>query len=160
MSIPSFAVRQPVLVNLVAVSMVVVGGLVLSAMHRESLPSMPTGWGSVTTVYVGASPEEIEQLVTIPVENAVGVVSVRNSHHFGAAGYYAKLAADEGLVQVDALPDAREHEHDDQPEDEEVGQHRRLRRAFAPCDVDTVGEDVELGTLTVERPPRVREATR
>ncbi len=28
----------------------------------------------------------------------VGVVSVRNSHHFGAAGYYAKLAADEGLV--------------------------------------------------------------
>ena len=31
-------------------------------------------------------------------ENAVGVVSVRNSHHFGAAGYYAKLAADEGLV--------------------------------------------------------------
>ena len=74
MSIPSFAVRQPVLVNLVAVSMVVVGGLVLSAMHRESLPSMPTGWGSVTTVYVGASPEEIEQLVTIPVENAVGDV--------------------------------------------------------------------------------------
>ncbi|MBU2531613.1 MAG: Ldh family oxidoreductase, partial [Alphaproteobacteria bacterium] len=29
---------------------------------------------------------------------SVGVVSVRNSHHFGAAGYYAKLAADEGLV--------------------------------------------------------------
>ena len=35
---------------------------------------MPTGWGTVTTVYVGASPEEIEQLVTIPVENAVGDV--------------------------------------------------------------------------------------
>ncbi len=74
MSIPSFAVRQPVLVNLVAISMVIVGGLVLGAMHRESLPTMPTGWGSVTTVYVGASPEEIEQLVTIPVENAVGDV--------------------------------------------------------------------------------------
>jgi multidrug efflux pump subunit AcrB len=74
MSIPAFAVRQPVLVNLVAISMVVVGGLVLGAMHRESLPTMPTGWGSVTTVYVGASPEEIEQLVTIPVENAVGDV--------------------------------------------------------------------------------------
>ena len=29
---------------------------------------------------------------------SVGVVSVRNSHHFGAAGYYAKLAADAGLV--------------------------------------------------------------
>lgn len=31
-------------------------------------------------------------------KTSVGVVSVRNSHHFGAAGYYAKLAADEGLV--------------------------------------------------------------
>ncbi len=74
MSIPAFAVRQPVLVNLIAISMVVVGGLVFGAMHRESLPTMPTGWGSVTTVYLGASPEEIEQLITIPVENAVGDV--------------------------------------------------------------------------------------
>lgn len=28
----------------------------------------------------------------------VGVVSVRNSHHFGAAGIYAKIAADQGLI--------------------------------------------------------------
>ncbi len=28
----------------------------------------------------------------------VGVVAVRNSHHFGAAGYYAELAAEAGLV--------------------------------------------------------------
>jgi multidrug efflux pump subunit AcrB len=74
MSIPAFAVRQPVLVNLVALSMVIVGALVLRTMHRESLPTMPTGWGSVTTAYAGASPEEIEQLITIPVENAVGDV--------------------------------------------------------------------------------------
>jgi LDH2 family malate/lactate/ureidoglycolate dehydrogenase len=30
--------------------------------------------------------------------NGVGVVTVRNSHHFGAAGYYSNLAAAEGLV--------------------------------------------------------------
>jgi multidrug efflux pump subunit AcrB len=71
MSIPSFAVRQPVLVNLVAISTVVVGAMVMSGMHRESLPTLPTSWGTVTTVYAGASPEEIEQLVTILVENAV-----------------------------------------------------------------------------------------
>lgn len=74
MNIPAFAVRQPVLVNLVAISMVIIGALVMGIMHRESLPTMPTGWGTVTTIYVGASPEEIEQLVTIPVENAVGDV--------------------------------------------------------------------------------------
>jgi multidrug efflux pump subunit AcrB len=74
MSIPAFSVRQPVLVNLVAISTVVVGALAMSVMHRESLPTMPTGWGNVTTTYVGASPEEIEQLITIPIENAIGDV--------------------------------------------------------------------------------------
>ena len=74
MSIPAFAVRQPVLVNLVAISTVVIGALVMGIIHRESLPTLPTGWGTVTTVYPGASPEEIEQLVTIPIENAVGDV--------------------------------------------------------------------------------------
>jgi LDH2 family malate/lactate/ureidoglycolate dehydrogenase len=28
----------------------------------------------------------------------VGVVTVRNSHHFGAAGYYAAMAPREGLI--------------------------------------------------------------
>ncbi len=31
-------------------------------------------------------------------KSGVGIVSVRNSNHFGIAGYYAKLACDEGLV--------------------------------------------------------------
>ena len=74
MSIPAFAVRQPVLVNLVAISAVLIGALVMGRMHRESLPTMPTGWGNITTIYVGASPEEIEQLVSILIENAVGDV--------------------------------------------------------------------------------------
>ena len=31
----------------------------------------------------------------------VGVASVFNSHHFGAAGYYAAMASKEGLVGID-----------------------------------------------------------
>ncbi len=31
-------------------------------------------------------------------EVGVGVVSVHNSHHFGAAGYYARIAAERGLI--------------------------------------------------------------
>lgn len=30
--------------------------------------------------------------------SGVGIVSVRNSNHFGIAGYYAKMACDEGLL--------------------------------------------------------------
>lgn len=31
-------------------------------------------------------------------KSGVGIVSVRNSNHFGIAGYYAKMASDEGLI--------------------------------------------------------------
>ncbi|MGI6782733.1 MAG: Ldh family oxidoreductase [Aminivibrio sp.] len=31
-------------------------------------------------------------------ESGVGIVSVRNSNHYGIAGYYAKMACDEGLI--------------------------------------------------------------
>jgi LDH2 family malate/lactate/ureidoglycolate dehydrogenase len=31
-------------------------------------------------------------------EHGVGIVTVRNSHHFGAAGYYARMASSAGLV--------------------------------------------------------------
>lgn len=31
-------------------------------------------------------------------QNGIAIVSVRNSNHFGIAGYYAKMACDEGLV--------------------------------------------------------------
>ena len=31
-------------------------------------------------------------------QSGIGIVSVRNSNHFGIAGYYAKMACDEGLI--------------------------------------------------------------
>lgn len=31
-------------------------------------------------------------------KNGVGIVSVRNSNHYGIAGYYAKMAAKEGML--------------------------------------------------------------
>jgi LDH2 family malate/lactate/ureidoglycolate dehydrogenase len=30
--------------------------------------------------------------------HGVGIVTVRNSHHFGAAGYYARMASDAGMI--------------------------------------------------------------
>lgn len=33
-------------------------------------------------------------------ENGVAAVTVRNSHHFGAAGYYARIAAREGVISM------------------------------------------------------------
>lgn len=40
----------------------------------------------------------MEMAAESALEHGIAAVSVRNSHHFGAAGYYARLAADRGLV--------------------------------------------------------------
>jgi len=68
-SLARFSVSQPVLVNLLAVAMVVTGLMILLGMTREVYPSVPVGGASITTVMPGASPEEIEQLVTAPLED-------------------------------------------------------------------------------------------
>lgn len=74
MRLMRFAVSQPVLANLVGLSIVIVGVLVAQDMRRESLPIMPTGWASVWATYPGASALEVEQLVTEPIEAAVANV--------------------------------------------------------------------------------------
>ncbi|MBX3269143.1 MAG: efflux RND transporter permease subunit [Sandaracinaceae bacterium] len=68
-SIARFSARQPVLVNLIALAMVVTGGYLLSGMTREVYPSVPVGGASIVTVVPGASAEEVEQLVTAPLED-------------------------------------------------------------------------------------------
>lgn len=68
-SLARFSVRQPVLVNLVAIAMIVTGGLAFSQMTREVYPTVPIGAAAISTVMPGASAEEIEQLVTAPIED-------------------------------------------------------------------------------------------
>lgn len=73
-SIARFSVRQPVLVNLIAIAMIVTGAFVLSGMTREVYPIVPVGAASITTLMPGASAEEIEQLVTAPIEDELADV--------------------------------------------------------------------------------------
>lgn len=42
----------------------------------------------------------MELAVDKALKTGVGIVCVNNSHHYGAAGYYAKLAADRGCIGV------------------------------------------------------------
>lgn len=149
MNIPSFAVRQPVLVNLVALSTVVIGALVMSVMHRESLPTMPTGWGTVTTVYAGASPEEIEQLVTIPVENAVGDVDkideIWSSSKEGVSYVSFKFDADvEDMTSAIMEVSNEVNRIDDLPVDAERPMVREVKVDFPTLAVSVRGEVPEI----------------
>lgn len=71
MSLPRFSVRNHVLVNMLMV-VILVGGLMLAlTLVREMFPeSRPTKL-TITAVYPGVQPQEIEKAVTIKIEEAV-----------------------------------------------------------------------------------------
>lgn len=123
-AIAEFAVRQPVLVNLLGVTAVVVGAFVMQGMTRESLPTVPTGWSSVTVVYPGAAAEEIERQVLEPLENAIwrveGIHEMWGSAREGVGSIFVQFEPDiedtarktleiqAEVASVDGLPEGAE----------------------------------------------------
>jgi multidrug efflux pump subunit AcrB len=66
--LPRFSVGQPVLVNLLMIGILVGGAFALFSMPQELNPNVSFNWVFVTIPYNGASPQEVEDLVVIPIE--------------------------------------------------------------------------------------------
>jgi LDH2 family malate/lactate/ureidoglycolate dehydrogenase len=70
----------------------------------EARPRIERDAGAVVLMDGGASLGHYVSFcaMKLAIEKArafgIGVVAVRNSHHFGAAGYYARLASDAGMI--------------------------------------------------------------
>jgi len=71
MSIPKFSTEQPVFVNLFMILMLVVGVIAFISIPKEEWPEVPVNTVAIKTFYPGASPEEIEALITKPIEDEV-----------------------------------------------------------------------------------------
>ena len=59
------------LVNILFTVVLVMGGLSFQMMPREQDPEINFNWVQVTTVLPGASTEDVEKLITGPLEDAV-----------------------------------------------------------------------------------------
>ncbi len=81
MHISEFSVRNPILVNLVTISIIVVGAILTLTLPLELFPSIKLEMVTVTTVYPGASAEDVEQLITIPLEEEISTVSGIDAVH-------------------------------------------------------------------------------
>ncbi|MDA1192223.1 MAG: efflux RND transporter permease subunit, partial [Candidatus Poribacteria bacterium] len=71
MSIPKIAVGNPVLANLLMIAVIVFGTYAWFALPRELSPEVTLQTATVMTFYPGASPEEVEKLITVPIEDAI-----------------------------------------------------------------------------------------
>lgn len=74
MKIFSLSVRRPVAVTVIILAIIIVGYMFASKLNIESFPKIEIPVIAISTVYEGAGPEEVEDQITIPVEEAVGSV--------------------------------------------------------------------------------------
>ncbi|MBU1862166.1 MAG: efflux RND transporter permease subunit [Candidatus Omnitrophica bacterium] len=70
----TFSVKNSLFVNLVSVLIIVVGIYQWFHIKQEAFPNVSYDWVTITTVYAGATPQEIEKLITIPLEEELAEV--------------------------------------------------------------------------------------
>ncbi len=61
-----FSVRQPLFINLLTILILIAGFMSLAALNRDTFPNIQLDIVLVTTNYPGATPHEVEKLITIP----------------------------------------------------------------------------------------------
>lgn len=71
MTLGEFSVKQPVLVNLVMIGVLLIGFFTFFSMPAELMPNVSMDEAVVWVAYPGVAPEEIETLVTKPLEDEI-----------------------------------------------------------------------------------------
>ena len=74
MNISSFSVRRPVLTIMASLIVIIIGGVSLSRLSINLMPDITYPTLSISTEYENASPEEVEELITRTVEEAMSAV--------------------------------------------------------------------------------------
>jgi len=75
MNLPDFSVRRPVTIVMLFLGIILLGFISWNKLPQELFPPINFPQISVVTYYANAAPEEIETLITRPIEESVGSVS-------------------------------------------------------------------------------------
>lgn len=66
--------RNPVIANMLMTGIIVVGFLAFFKLPREAIAEFSLNWAFIITRFSGVSPEEIEKLITVPIEDEIADV--------------------------------------------------------------------------------------
>lgn len=127
--------QNHVLTNLVFLLVLVAGVVAYLALPREQKPSINFNWVQISTVYPGASAEDVEQLVTAPLEDAVRQVKdIR----------FSSSTSGEGMSTILV----RFEDTDERTYDKRIIDLRRVVQAKADRDLPEGAESPEFFELT------------
>ena len=87
MNLPKFSVNRPVTILMLFIALIVIGIISYQGLGLDLLPDMSFPISAVIVSYPGVAPEEIETLITIPLEEAVSTISrIDNITSFSGEG--------------------------------------------------------------------------
>jgi len=75
MKLSRFSVHRPIFTIMVILIVIILGGVSLSRLPIDLMPDITVPTLSVSTSYENASPEEVEELITRPMEEALSAVT-------------------------------------------------------------------------------------
>lgn len=75
MNLPELSIKRPIFITCVFIITLVVGALAMSKLPVDLFPNVTFPVVTVTTVYPGAGPKEVETLVTKPIEDELSTLS-------------------------------------------------------------------------------------
>ena len=126
MSLSSFSLKRPVTTLMITLSVLVVGFVALERLPMESFPSISSSGITARVQYNNSSPEEIERLITLPLEQTLG--SLNNIDRISASS-----GRNQGEVRVDFVAGT-----DMDLANMEMREKVDQARALFPADVDRV----------------------
>jgi len=74
MNIARLAIKRPILITCIVLSMLTFGAISLNRLGVDLYPEINFPMLSISTIYPGAAPEEIEKLITKPLEEELGAI--------------------------------------------------------------------------------------
>ena len=96
MQLTRLAVVRPLTVLMGLLGLVIMGGVAYTFLKVDRLPPISIPFVSVSVTYTGATAQDVEQLVTQPIENAVsgmsGVASITSTSSEGSSSVNVQLA--------------------------------------------------------------------
>ncbi|EMY79017.1 export membrane protein [Leptospira weilii serovar Ranarum str. ICFT] len=148
-SLVEYFLSKSIFVNLLTFLIILIGGFTAVKMNREAFPNINFDIVSVVTVFPGASPAEIEKLVTKPLEEAIkevdGIKEFRSASIENRSGIVITLDPDSKNTQkvVDDIKSAIDRVEDlpEEAEDPLVTEITTSRQPVIEIDISLKSYD-------------------